>query len=145
MESIKSDYSMYALNQTIYEKKEIHSIVTDGTIIDIKRQYQCEENNEESGGPSYKNNNSDENPKSLDGLDDELGNFFKNSGEQSTNSFNKRLKSEVDNEGDDNTDSEEFESKSESEDSGSEYIPRARIVITPIKAGTFYRVLYRNE
>ncbi len=75
---------MHALNQTIYEKKEIHSIVTNGTIIDIKHQYQCEENN----GPryrshyllltfcfnkcshfrvvSYQNNNSDENPKSPD-------------------------------------------------------------------------------
>lgn len=39
---------MYALNQTIYEKKEIHSIVTDGTITDIKQVYQCKEKNGES-------------------------------------------------------------------------------------------------
>ena len=35
---------MYALNQTIYEKKEIHSIITDGTIADINQVYQCKEN-----------------------------------------------------------------------------------------------------
>ena len=36
---------MFALNKTIYEKKEIYSIVTDSTIADIKQRYQCKENN----------------------------------------------------------------------------------------------------
>ncbi|CAB5357117.1 unnamed protein product [Rhizophagus irregularis] len=73
MESIKSDYFMHALNQTIYEKKDIHSIVTNGTIIDIKHQYQCEENN----GPSYQNNNPDENPESPDDTNNKPYNFRK--------------------------------------------------------------------
>ncbi|CAG8464035.1 5700_t:CDS:10 [Acaulospora morrowiae] len=118
MESIKSDYSMYALNQTIYEKKELHSIVTDDTINDIRQGYQCKENNGELNGSSYQNDNSDENSKSLNDKD-ETNKFFKNPRKQSENLFKKRLKSEVDDEEDDNTDSEE----SESEDLESEYIP----------------------
>ncbi|PKY15318.1 hypothetical protein RhiirB3_401439 [Rhizophagus irregularis] len=52
MESTKLDYSMYALNQTIYEKKELFS---------------------------YQNNNSDKNLKSLDydyDESDKIDNFF---------------------------------------------------------------------
>ncbi|CAG8653961.1 10200_t:CDS:2 [Funneliformis mosseae] len=45
---------------------EIHSIVTDATITDIKQKYQSKENNEESGGSSYQDNNSDGNSKSPD-------------------------------------------------------------------------------
>ncbi|CAG8547403.1 568_t:CDS:2, partial [Rhizophagus irregularis] len=63
MEPTKLDYSMYALNQTIHEKKELFS---------------------------YQNNNSDENPKSLDydhDESDEIDNFFKSSSEKKSSSL----------------------------------------------------------
>nr|CAG8517319.1 15364_t:CDS:2 [Entrophospora candida] len=39
------DYSLYALNKTIYEKKEIHAIITDDTVTNIKRQYKSDNKN----------------------------------------------------------------------------------------------------
>nr|CAG8504800.1 7802_t:CDS:2 [Entrophospora candida] len=46
IESVKLlDYSLYALNKTIYEKKEIHAIITDDTVTNIKRQYKSDNKN----------------------------------------------------------------------------------------------------
>ncbi|CAG8730834.1 7858_t:CDS:2, partial [Funneliformis mosseae] len=82
MESIKLNYSMYALDQTIHEKKEIHSIITDGTIADINQVYQCKENS------SYQNNNFDESPM-YDDHDEsyEIDNFFKSPSEKKSSTL----------------------------------------------------------
>ncbi|KAF0436972.1 hypothetical protein F8M41_004549 [Gigaspora margarita] len=43
MESIEYNYSMHALNTTIYEKSKIHEIVSDSTIAEIEQNYRCNE------------------------------------------------------------------------------------------------------
>ncbi|CAG8772822.1 27202_t:CDS:10, partial [Gigaspora margarita] len=43
IESIEYNYSMHALNTTIYEKSKIHEIVSDSMIAEIEQNYQCNE------------------------------------------------------------------------------------------------------
>ncbi|CAB5387012.1 unnamed protein product [Rhizophagus irregularis] len=103
MEPTKLDYSMYALNQTIHEKKELFS---------------------------YQNNNSDENPKSLDydhDESDEIDNFFKSSSEkkssslflQKTDNSSKKRRKPSNERGSNGADGEKDKAEPEAQDSAS--------------------------